>query len=526
MHPRPMLHRAAAPAVALALLAAPAAAQELTLEDVIIQPRAVRLAATASCPSLPLIPAMSAANGVTLTMAPGSFRIGTTPYQRNIYNGRYNAPTLRIDPGQRLRVNVVNQMRPIVSGTDTIQSQEQVSTTNQHYHGMVVTPLPTTGDNVLIEIPQGRSNLNDFAVPDTQAQGFMWYHPHPHGKTSTQVQGGLAGALIVGNLLKAYFPQYEGARERLMIIKDTSPPNADSTYLNINGNPCTTLTIAPNEQQFWRIGNMAANTFVNLKLDGYTFTVLAWDGNRVTRPTQMDSLFVPPGSRVEVIVTGRAGAPPAKLYSAPFRQATTGGLSPRVELGTLVTTRAPAAAPKAQPLGHDAPLSDSIQRLLADIDVDTFTVRFGWTPDSSNLALNDSAYDRWRLDRAVAVGRTQEWTLVNATTFLHTFHIHQTDFVVTEINGVPQPARMHRDNIELGLHERNGQVVGDTVKIRFTFHPVAAGPFVYHCHVLAHEDFGMMANICVYDPAKGESPETCKRNWYTPPAGGGGHAGH
>jgi FtsP/CotA-like multicopper oxidase with cupredoxin domain len=110
----------------------------------------------------------------------------------------------------------------------------------------------------------------------------------------------------------------------------------------------------------------------------------------------------------------------------------------------------------------------------------------------------------------------------NGSPALHTFHIHQTDFLIVEINGkrVEQDSVFY-DNVNLGVHKDSaGNTVGDIVKVRFKFHPVAAGPFVYHCHVLSHEDLGMMANICVYLPGQ---QGTCSQ-WF--PGGGGGHATH
>jgi suppressor of ftsI len=167
-------------------------------------------------------------------------------------------------------------------------------------------------------------------------------------------------------------------------------------------------------------------------------------------------------------------------------------------------------------------LEDSIRRLETDTDVDTFTVHYQLV--GNGLGLNGKQYSPTRLDRAVAVGRTQQWTLINDTWFLHTFHIHQVDFVVVSVNGHPAvPDSVHLDNVHLGIHPLpNGKWAPDTVVIRFRFLPIAAGPFVYHCHDLFHEDAGMMANVCVYDPARGQTPGTC-RQWF-PNLGGAGAA--
>lgn len=536
-------------AVLLALALADASAALAQQFPTVSPPRARRLAtapaaaraAAAACTPVPFvrpgdIPSQGGVLRAPLTMAPATFQIGGDTYTRNVYNGQYVAPVLRMKRRESVDIRVSNQMRP-----NPQQPQSQIDTTNQHYHGMIVTPLPDTGDNVTnVPIPQGRSNRNAFYVPDVQSEGMMWYHPHPHGRTANQVSGGLAGALIIGDILASFpdFARAGGANERVMYIKDTSNGGA---ALNINGNPCTAFTIAPGQMQLWRIGNMTSGTWVNLRLGergrGYRFIVLALDGNHLTRPTPMDSLFLAPGQRAEAVVIGGTGPwGTVAFYSDAFPTSFDRtdprkvNMSSRVDLGTLEVTAAAAVeavgrrALEPLTIPEDPVLADSIRRLVTDTDVDTFTVHYQFFPGRKPypFALNDSSYVPGRLDRAAAVGRTQEWTLVNDTWFNHTFHIHQTDFVVTEINGVPQPDSVHLDNVHLGIHRRpDGRWAGDTVKIRFKFLPIARGPFVYHCHDLFHEDGGMMANMCVFDPATGESE--CKE-WF--PGGEGGHGGH
>jgi FtsP/CotA-like multicopper oxidase with cupredoxin domain len=280
------------------------------------------------------------------------------------------------------------------------------------------------------------------------------------------VAGGLAGALIIGDLLASY-PVYRGATERLMYVKDTR--DGTKAYLNINGSPCVGLTIAPGERQLWRIGNMTGATWLNLRLGergrGYRFIVLALDGNHLIRPTPMDSLFLAPGQRAEAIVIGGTGPwGTVAFYSdsiaSSFDRVTheLKTVNPRVDLGTLTTrgllanVARDALDPALQP--PDAVLADSIRRLVADASAERFTVHYQLI--GGKLLLNDSSYDHSRLDHAVAFGRTQEWTLINDTWFLHTFHIHQTDFVVTRINGVEQPDSVHLDNVHLGIHSVGG----------------------------------------------------------------------
>jgi FtsP/CotA-like multicopper oxidase with cupredoxin domain len=325
------------------------------------------------------------------------------------------------------------------------------------------------------------------------------------------VRGGLAGAFIIGDLLSyPQFAQYRGATEVVMQIKEMKR-NDQTSELYLNGNVCSALTIRAGEQQFWRIGNFTSGNFLNLKLQGYRFTLLALDGNRFTRPVEVDSIPLAPGGRAEVIVTGGVGPWESKLYTAPVLTRPT-STSPRVDLLELQVVTAPMAmrAAGVAAAAEDRVLEDSIQQLAAAPSPKQFTLRFGTPPPTNGFELNGLLFDENRQDISIAVGEPQEWTLINTTDVLHTFHIHQTDFLVVRVNGHDVPETVHQDNVWLGIHRLpNGTVVGDTVVVRFTLLPVAAGPMVTHCHVLSHEDLGMMANICVYDPAKGQGPGWC-----------------
>jgi suppressor of ftsI len=476
-----------------------------------------------TCTNTPgVLPEMRSSGGVlggSLTMAPATYRLGNRQFTSNVYNGNYNAPTLRVDLGERVELRINNQMRA-VGGL----RENQVDTTNQHYHGLVVTPIPLAGDNVThVAIGQGDFNVNRYPLLprelEVQSEGLMWYHPHPHSKTLPQVAGGLAGAMVVGDLLRL-FPEYQGATERILIIK--TPDSGSTPELNINGVECPALTLSASGNELWRILNATGNTFVNLKLGGYTFAVLAFDGNPVTSPMEQDSLFIPPGGRVEAIVRGGTGPWTTTLVTAPFPGSGTTVPRKIADVRTVGLSDETQAMVEAQAFTArsrvNVELADSIRRLATATQVDRFTLRFSF--GSGGALLNGVAYSPGRLDRAVQVGRVQEWTLVNETTVPHTFHIHQTDFLVTSINGKDVEAdSVFFDNVNLGVHtDGSGRLVGDTVTVRFTFHPVAAGPFVYHCHVLSHEDRGMMQNICVY-PQDGD--ESYCAQWFS---GSGGHA--
>ncbi|HEX8832211.1 MAG TPA: multicopper oxidase family protein [Longimicrobium sp.] len=459
-------------------------------------------------------PVQQPVEGAVMRMAPATYRIGDTTYTTNVYNGRFVAPTLTMRPGQRVNMAVVNAMRPTAD-----QTAADVASTNYHYHGLVVSPSPDSADNVThVAIAAGAPPRRfHFPVPSYHTEGMFWYHPHPHGLTGSQVAGGLSGALMIGSILK-YFPQYRGVRERTLLIRDMSFSFASRTVLNINGSTCALLPVAPGEQQLWHIGNFSANHFVNLKLRGMQWTLLALDGNPLARAETVDSLYIPPGSRAEVIVTGPAAGTRAELYTDTiFPNA------PRVTLGYLVGTSSRSArrVSRPAPAGRDEAVLDTLRFLTEAVNVNRHTFRYQFIGDSAGV--NDSIYAPNHPPVSMPWGQVQEWTIVNETQFLHTFHIHQTDFAVMTVNGRPANEGRLRDNIPIGVHkDASGNTVGDTVVIRFVFEPIAAGPFVFHCHVLQHEDEGMMHNVCVYDPRDPNGRQKCNA-MFTSAAG---HASH
>lgn len=447
------------------------------------------------------------AGGAVLTMAPHTFTVGDSTYTANVYNRSFLGPTLIAKPGERVEIAFRNHMEVTRNQPDSATT----AWTNLHTHGLLVTPSPDSGDNVThVHVDRGDAHVLHFPIPDWHTTGMMWYHPHPHGISTSQVAGGLSGALLLGSILR-YFPEYEGVSERVLLIRDMSF-SISRSMLNINGRTCALLPVPPGEQQLWHIGNFGANTFVNLKLQGMKWTLLAMDGNPLPDTAMVDSLYIPPGSRAEVIVTGPPAGTRVRLYSAPFAPNPS---KPEITLGYLVGEgHARRLRARHAPVGLDASVMDTMRFLREATDVQRHTFRFQFI--GNDAGINDSIYKPTDAPVAIPWGQVQEWTLINETRSLHTFHIHQTDFAIITINGDSVDERLLRDNVPLGVHsvgkDSTGKDIwaGDTIVVRFTFEPIAEGPFVFHCHVLQHEDEGMMHNVCVYDPRDPDGPNRCR----------------
>lgn len=426
------------------------------------------------------VPEVSSANGVlrtTLRVASARLEIGGRTVETNAYEGRFVPPTLRARPGDVIRLRLVNAMAD--------------EPTNLHYHGMNVSPRGNS-DNIFLHVAPGQSFDYEVRIPQDHPSGLFYYHAHTHDMSERQVLGGLSGGLIVEGLLDGV-RELRGVPERVLLLKDIQidsdgqiPEDIDSnagTTRTVNGQVAPVLHIRPGETQLWRIGNIGADIFYRLALDGHVLYEVARDGNQHNRIVPRDEIVLPPSARVEVLVQGA----PAGVYqfrTLAFDTGPAGDQYPDVVLATLVsggTPQTPIALPDRLP-----PVEDLRERPIAERRTIVFSETAG--EDDQKFFIDGKMFDPDRVDTRARLGTVEEWTIRNESDELHVFHIHQVDFQVVEVNGEPQPFIGHQDT---QITPVRGEV---KVLIPFT-NPVIAGRFIYHCHIMAHEDNGMMAVI-------------------------------
>jgi suppressor of ftsI len=489
-----------------------------------------------------------------LVIAPGTVTIGSQSMQTNLYNGMYIPPVFRLSPGDSLDLTVINQMLPedaggaiVTTANTTIENADASASiavpdahstkapaaksavvqavpslfeglgmekrattvsirqtmaammhvpdfyTNVHYHGFGVSPL-SNADNVFVVVKPGQTFKYNVPIPADHPTGLYWYHPHPHQISEAQVLGGMSGAMIIDGI-EQQRPFLKGLRQRVMMLKHIRFPGASSDTLSINGTVGARIDIRPGEQQFWRIANVGANANFHLTLGGPKFLLVAQDGNLLEQPTAMSDLFIPPGARFEVVVTGPpAGSYPLKTLAVEIIEninfPTETMLATLVSSGTVQKALVAAAAPTAK--SDDRP---GVQAIRDAPVARRCTWTFSQLADASQFMINSKVYDMNRIDTQVKLGTYEEWTIVNDSPELHTFHIHQTDYLVTAIDGKAVTMNHTQDTLNLPYKDAAG-THSVTIKIPFV-NPLILGEFVFHCHVLAHEDRGMMANIVV-----------------------------
>ncbi len=451
-------------------------------------------------------------------------------YQGRSYDPSYAPPTIRIANTavtRTLELHLSNNMGTL----DCITPSHDY--TNLHYHGFEVSPVAPSDDVITIKIPRGKSYPYRVPFPNVPGkqhpEGMFWYHPHPHGCSFAQVNQGMSGALIVGDLLKSRYPAYAGIPEQILLLKDGKPtptglqqeennilalaanPNATVAppRITVNSLNQPTITMQPGIPQFFRIGNVGSNAYVNLAMPNVRAFIIAVDGMATARPILLDSangFILPPGSRVEMIVF--TPSQPAELLSLPLPAA-------RAPDREVLARIAVATGKKQQgayqggseadlqkatlPASNYYPTAEEFSLPNASLQCQILTpspdprYTFVFTQDAGKFMMNGKQYEEGRLDVTCPIPSHPTWTIFNNTTQHHTFHIHQIHFRVDKINGRPvgEDEAPIRDNVDVPPQA----VVEMTMPFDETY---LAGEFVLHCHILAHEDRGMMMNISLH----------------------------
>lgn len=399
-----------------------------------------------------------------------------------VFNGDYAGPVLRVRRGDRLRIRLANHTDQPV---------------NLHFHGYHGSPLGH-GDNMHVAVAPGAAWDYRFTIPRTQPPGLYWYHTHVHGRAEDEVNRGLSGAIVVEGI-GAQVPETLRARERLLVLKTFNlerPGDPDVARLHgvvqtINGAAHSDIHAQAGATEFWRISNQSPNDYFHLSAKGFRFRIVALDGAATQRDLAVDKLDVPPAGRMEVLVSlPAAGSYPLLSGSTPTGSGRSMTLSR--ELAAIRVEGEATASPG--PAGEVVrPATTPDLRNAAITARRRFT--FSQKPGEEVYFINGKTFDHARVDTRVPLGAIEEWTIRNDTDDMHVFHIHQVHFQVVAINGAPQPFDQMLDTVRI---PERGEV---TLRIAFT-DPKIVGEFMYHCHVLKHEDKGMMANIEVYDPRR------------------------
>jgi suppressor of ftsI len=256
------------------------------------------------------------------------------------------------------------------------------------------------------------------------------------------------------------------------------------------------LPVRPGETQLWRLANISADIWYRLRADGLRFTIIGQDANPMQRVLTRRALLLPPGKRYDVLVQG----PPAgsyRLRTLRYSTGPAGDTYPTRQLATIVssgTMTAPATLPTSQRLPA------LLRPRFASQHVDRRRrIVFSESANGNSFLINGTQFKHDVVNQYVRLGDLEEWTIINTSKEQHPFHIHVNDFQVMSINGHRVRAPSPQDTVPLPVH---GRVV---IRLRFTDF---TGRFVFHCHILNHEDGGMMQIVEVYRPHRAVTGRT------------------
>lgn len=498
-------------------------APALVLELVLVPALALMLA---SCNSdgtgdteIPMPEILRSESGVlqvTLKQAPALITVAGQTFTSNVFNDSYIPPVLMMQRGDRLELELVNRIGP----ADVQISGPQP--TNVHYHGMVVPP-GAPGDDVFLNIGAGADYAYRWQVPADHSVGLHWYHPHSHGLVEPQILSGMSGLLVIDGQISQHYTAFTGLAERWLVLKDIVLPGAADGAPNtktINGVLGGTLKMRPGEMQIWNLGNLGADAYFEFAVDSAQLWQINRDGNVMVMPQRMGSVHLSPGARSTVAIVAPAAAGRYAIRTLAVDTGPQGDPNPEVVLGTLVVEGTPEdttalQARLLQPADNIDTIAPTPAQVAALPITRKRTVVFSETADGNTFFIDGREYDINRDDVTVTLGDVEEWTLLNVSGERHVFHIHQLDFLVQAINGQAVAENSLRDVVDLP-YQQNG--VPGEVKLIIPFtNPIMVGRFVFHCHIVGHEDAGMMANLVVQPPGQAVAMAPARMRTVMPP---------
>lgn len=433
------------------------------------------------------------------------------------YIGKETAPVIHAAPGSRITLDYQNRM--------TSHSKELcvdgpcMNMTNLHFHGLHVSPNAPQDDVLSMMAMPGQSLHYVVEVPDDQPPGLYWYHTHPHGESYQQSLDGMSGAIVIDGM-ERYVPEVRTMTERILILRDkelrhndpestallkhVEMPNAGCGAENeaperaftVNGVVRPRIMIAPGEKQFWRIVNASPDLYADIEVDSESMTVVAFDGMPLAyhyplhTSESLQHVLLPPAGRVEAIVTGPPAGAHVSLRSLCVNTGPDGDPNREMVLADLdQSSRDEPHRRVPESDGVPAVYKPLVVRELRFLEASDpqFTVKF--TEDKHGFYINDRKFTPTAGPMVtVKTGNYVHWRVVNDTHELHPFHIHQVHFLVYQVNGKPEQRPEWMDTVNVNP--------GGSVDLVMDFNdPVIRGMSLFHCHLLKHEDKGMMAKI-------------------------------
>jgi len=404
------------------------------------------------------------------------------------YNGAYLGPTLRALDGEKVEVRVHNRL---------------AATTTLHWHGMHLPAIADGGPHQ----PIAPGAERDPAWTIDQPAATLWYHPHPHGATAGQVARGLAGMFILDDPDEQALPlpRNYGVDDVPVIVQDVAFDaqnrlvqrdggfvGALGDQLLVDGTMHPYFDIRTDVVRLRLLNASPARVYDFALSGGQSFAMIASDGGLLDAPVTLDHIQLSPGERAEILVTMSPGERVVLQSRKPDLgtagpAAAFGGSSGGSDQFDVLQLR---AATTLTHVGEVPPHLVVVERLHAS----AASRERNFSMDGTEI--NGHDMEMSRVDEVVRLGDTEIWNVRNDMGLPHSFHVHDEQFQVLEVGGAPPPPELSGWKDTLYLRPNTSY----RIVLRFTDYANPKHPYMYHCHLLRHEDDGMMGQFLVVEP--------------------------
>lgn len=424
-----------------------------------------------------------------LTAGPGTHDFGSGRTAATWgFNGAYLGPTLRASAGEQVLVNVNNTLE-----VDT----------SVHWHGM---HLPAAMDGGPHQPVRAGGHWAPTWKVDQPATT-LWYHPHLHGETAKHVYRGMAGMFILDDPQASALdlPKSYGVDDIPVIVQDKkfSGDELDDSPgfmsglgimgddIVVNGTLAPYLDVETSLVRLRLLNASNARTYNFGFDDDRSFALIGTDGGLLESPVTLDRIQLSAGERAEIVVEMRAGDRAILRSYQPDLGTDIGWFNGSSDRFDVLELRAAARLDT----------SPALPQRLTDIDrLDPGSAVVTREFKLAGHNINGDEMDMGRIDHVATVNTTEIWEVFNNDGDAHSFHVHDTQFQILKLNGQAPPPELSGWKDTISVHE--GQHY--RLIMRFSDYTDPNTPYMYHCHVLQHEDAGMMGQFVVVNP--GEQP--------------------
>jgi len=437
---------------------------------------------------------------------------GCDTYLRS-YNGKLVGPTLIAKPGDTLNININNLLPPDTTPVGSnINIPHDFNVTNFHTHGLHVSPAGNS-DNVLLKIKPGQNFAFEIKVPRNHPPGTFWYHAHIHGSTALQVASGVSGMLIIKGGLDDV-PEIKAAKQKVFVFQQLSYDeqgvieNYDvfgpgrweelQRQTTINGQIVPTIYMRPGEVQRWRFVNSHVRNPIYVQLEDHKLNEISVDGIALGKINTWNNIELYPGYRSDVLVKANylnsQQSREFLLYDAGSKDGIGAAVIEDRQILAKVVIRGTAVQmdlPPATDLAGLVPFEDITDNEVTGAQDVRFSVEL--INGVPIFTINEREFDP-SFVRTLKLGDIEEWRLSVTPTSdapVHPFHIHVNPFQMTRTGPDGSIEKVWKDTLAV--------VIGEDQIVR-TRYERYVGKFVIHCHILDHEDMGMMETVEVINP--------------------------